>query len=177
MLEYDWLTNVQMCAIIFREMHGERISRQLLNALHIHITSPSDLSYFKVAYSLKQQKNQNSQQHCVLNCVLMQVIIFFSLKRSNYLMPLTQGRGLESATPLITANSVSFFLTRSAFIQSQNVFTSTSNRRHLSPCPKWNASCALTVLQTLLFWPPRAMAAACACQLSPRDRSMSHSSF
>ncbi len=37
------------------------------------------------------------------------------------------GRGL--ATPLITANSVSFFLTRSAFIQSQNVFTSTSNRR------------------------------------------------
>ncbi len=39
------------------------------------------------------------------------------------------GRGLGLTTPLITANSVSFFLTRSAFIQSQNVFTSTSNRR------------------------------------------------
>ncbi len=40
-----------------------------------------------------------------------------------------QWRGLGLATPLITANSVSFFLTRSAFIQSQNVFPGTSNRR------------------------------------------------
>ncbi len=147
MLESDWLMNVQMCAIIFREMHGERSSRELLNALHIHITSPSDFSYFKVVYSLKQQKNQNSQQHCVLNCVLMQVIIFFSLKRSNYLMPLMQGRGLESATPLITANSVSLFLTRSAFIQSQNVFTSTIKQetfKSLSQMERFMCTCGLT---------------------------------
>ncbi len=72
MLESDWLMNVQMCAIIFREMHSERISRQLLNALHIHITSPSDLSYFKVAYSLKQQKNQNFNMkfiYIVIYCI------------------------------------------------------------------------------------------------------------
>ncbi len=29
MLESDWLRNVLRCAIIFREMHGERSSRQL----------------------------------------------------------------------------------------------------------------------------------------------------
>ncbi len=53
----------------------------------------------------------------------------FSFTRSNYLTPLTQGRSLGLATPLITAVSVCFFLTRSAFIQSQNVFTITSIRR------------------------------------------------
>ncbi len=44
-------------------MHGERSSRQVLTALHVYITSPNDLSYFKGPYSLKQQKNQNPQQH------------------------------------------------------------------------------------------------------------------
>ncbi len=29
MLEFDWLTNVLRCVIIFRETHGERSSRQL----------------------------------------------------------------------------------------------------------------------------------------------------
>ncbi len=61
MLESDWLTNVLKCAIIVREAHGERSSRQLLTTLHVHITSPNDLSYFKDPYSLKQQKNQNPQ--------------------------------------------------------------------------------------------------------------------
>ncbi len=60
---------------------------------------------------------------------LTQAIHFFSLTHLNYLTPLTQGQSLVLATPLITANSVSFFLTRSAFFQSQNVFTSTSNWR------------------------------------------------
>ncbi len=40
----------------------------------------------------------------------MQVIIFFSLTRSNYLTPLMQGRSLGLATPLITAVSICFFL-------------------------------------------------------------------
>ncbi len=61
MLESDWLTNVLRCAIIFRETHGECSSRQVLTALHVHITSPNDLRYFKGPYSLKQQKNQNPQ--------------------------------------------------------------------------------------------------------------------
>ncbi len=47
MLESDWLTNILRCAIIFRETHGERSSRQLLTALHDHITSPNDFCYFK----------------------------------------------------------------------------------------------------------------------------------
>ncbi len=63
MLESDWLTNVLRCAIIFREKHGERSSRQVLTALLDHITSPNDLRYFKGPYSLKQQKNQNPQRH------------------------------------------------------------------------------------------------------------------
>ncbi len=41
---------------------------------------------------------------------LTQAINFFSLTRLNYLTLLTQGRGLGLATPLITANSVTFFL-------------------------------------------------------------------
>ncbi len=57
MLESDWLTNILRCAIIFRETHGEG------TALHVHITSPNDLRYFKGPYSLKQQKNQNPQRH------------------------------------------------------------------------------------------------------------------
>ncbi len=61
MLESDWLTNALRCAIIFRETHGERSSRQLLTALHhVCITSPNDLSYFKGPYSLKQQNNNNN---------------------------------------------------------------------------------------------------------------------
>ncbi len=59
MLESDWLMGILRCAIIFRETHGECSSRQLLTALHDHITSPNDLSYFKGLYSLKQQKNQH----------------------------------------------------------------------------------------------------------------------
>ncbi len=47
MLESDWLTNVLRCAIIFRETHGERSSRQFLTALHVHITSPNEFCYFK----------------------------------------------------------------------------------------------------------------------------------
>ncbi len=42
MLESDWLTNVLRCAVIFRETYGEGSSRQLLIALHDHITSPND---------------------------------------------------------------------------------------------------------------------------------------
>ncbi len=38
------------------------------------------------------------------------------------------GMGLGLATPLITAVSVTFLLTRSAFIQSQNVFVTTDTR-------------------------------------------------
>ncbi len=57
MLESDWLSNVLRCAIVLRETHGERSSRQLLAALHVHIISPNDLSYYKGPYSLKQQKN------------------------------------------------------------------------------------------------------------------------
>ncbi len=34
-------------AIIFRETHSERSSRQLSTALHDHITSPNDFCYFK----------------------------------------------------------------------------------------------------------------------------------
>ncbi len=56
MLESDWLTNNLRCAIIFREPHSERSSRQLLTALHEHITSPNDLRYFKGPYSLKTAK-------------------------------------------------------------------------------------------------------------------------
>ncbi len=32
-------------------------------ALHVHITSPNDLLYFKGPYSLKQENNQNPQRH------------------------------------------------------------------------------------------------------------------
>ncbi len=32
-------------------------------ALHVYITSPNDLHYFKGPYSLKQQNNQNPQRH------------------------------------------------------------------------------------------------------------------
>ncbi len=63
MLESDWLTNILRCAIISRETHSERSSRQLLTALHVNITSPNDFSYFKGPYSLQQQNNQNPQWH------------------------------------------------------------------------------------------------------------------
>ncbi len=53
---------------------------------------------------------------------LTQAIHLFSLTRNFFLMPLTQRR-------VIAATSVPFFLTSSAFIQSQQVFTTTSNRR------------------------------------------------
>ncbi len=76
-------------------------------------------------------------------------------------MTLTQGRGLGLATPLITANSVSFFLTKSAFIQLQNVFTSTLNRRCLKRALHFSTftsapsvsqmSAALTVLAARAF--------------------------
>ncbi len=63
MLESDWLTNVLRCAIIFRERHGERSSRQLLTALHDHITSPNDFCYFNSKITLQQQNNQNPQRN------------------------------------------------------------------------------------------------------------------
>ncbi len=65
MLESDWLTNVLRCAIIFRETHGERSSRQLSRphyssvslrqmisliskvALQFCITLPNYFCYFK----------------------------------------------------------------------------------------------------------------------------------
>ncbi len=61
MLESDWLTNVLRCAIIFRETHSERSSRQLLTALHVHITSPTDWVISKVltAKNSKRTKTHN----------------------------------------------------------------------------------------------------------------------
>ncbi len=62
MLESDWLTNVLRCAIIFREMHDERSSRQLLTVLHVHITSPNDFSYFKGLNSkINKTRNDTGQ--------------------------------------------------------------------------------------------------------------------
>jgi hypothetical protein len=59
MLESDWLTNVLRCAIIFRETHGERSSRQFLTALQFRITSPNDFGYFKRSYNNKTTKTHN----------------------------------------------------------------------------------------------------------------------
>ncbi len=50
MLESDWLVKVLRCAIIFREKHGKRCSGQVLTTLHVHMTSPTDLLYFKRPY-------------------------------------------------------------------------------------------------------------------------------
>ncbi len=58
MLESDWLSNVLRCAIIFREMHGERSSRQLSATLHDHITSQNDL-LFQRSYNSKITKAHN----------------------------------------------------------------------------------------------------------------------
>ncbi len=62
MLESDWLTNILRSAIIFRETHGEHSSRQVLTALHVHITSPNDLSYFKGPYSKITQTHKDTGQ-------------------------------------------------------------------------------------------------------------------
>ncbi len=58
MLESDWLTNVLRCAIIFRETHGERSSRQLSIALQFRITSPNDL-LFQRSHNRKMIKTHN----------------------------------------------------------------------------------------------------------------------
>ncbi len=51
MLESDGLMAVLRCAIIFRETHGEHISRQLLTALHITLQNnllfTEIISYFR----------------------------------------------------------------------------------------------------------------------------------
>ncbi len=59
MLESDWLTNVLRFAIIFRETHVERSSRQLSTALQFCITSPNDFKWFQKVS--QQQYNQNQQ--------------------------------------------------------------------------------------------------------------------
>ncbi len=61
MLESDWLTNVLRCAIISREMHGERSSRQLSWP---HYSSVSLRQMISVISKVLQQKNnQNPQWH------------------------------------------------------------------------------------------------------------------
>ncbi len=57
MLESDWLTNVLRCAIIFRETHGERSSRQLSTALQFRITSPNG---FKRSYNSNTTKTNKT---------------------------------------------------------------------------------------------------------------------
>ncbi len=59
MLESDWLTNILRRAIIFRETHGERSSRQ---AALDRITCKYHFTklFQKV---LQQQNNQNPQRH------------------------------------------------------------------------------------------------------------------
>ncbi len=48
MLESDGLMNVLRCVIIFRETHGEHISRQLLTALHVYITLQNNLLFTEI---------------------------------------------------------------------------------------------------------------------------------
>ncbi len=63
-------------------------------------------------------------------CALTQATDFFQFNTLKIFTPINAGAELGLATPLTTAVSVIFFLlTRSAFIQSQNVFTKTSNGR------------------------------------------------
>ncbi len=50
-----------MNAWIFSGKRMEKVAPG--TALHVHITSPNDLCYFKDPYSLKQQNNQNPQGH------------------------------------------------------------------------------------------------------------------
>ncbi len=60
-LESDWLTNVLRCAIIFRETHDERSSRQLSWP---HYSSVSLCQVISVISKVLQQKNnQNPQRH------------------------------------------------------------------------------------------------------------------
>jgi len=61
MLESDWLTNVQRCAIIFRETSGS-FSQVFLECFTVtyHLAR---FNYLKVLYSRPQQKDQNPQQH------------------------------------------------------------------------------------------------------------------
>ncbi len=54
MLESDWLKNVLWCAIIFRETHGERSSRQL-SWLHYSFVSLRQM--ISVISKVLQQKN------------------------------------------------------------------------------------------------------------------------
>ncbi len=60
MLESDWLTNVLGCAIIFRETHGERSSRQLSNALQFRITLPNYFKYFERSYNSNTAKTNKT---------------------------------------------------------------------------------------------------------------------
>ncbi len=48
MLESDGLMNILRCVIIFRETHGEHISRQLLTALHVYITLQNNLLFTEI---------------------------------------------------------------------------------------------------------------------------------
>ncbi len=60
---------------------------------------------------------------------LTQAIHFFQFNMLKLFNAINAGAELGLATPIVTATSVSFFLTRAAFIQLQNIFTTTSNGR------------------------------------------------
>ncbi len=60
MLESDWLKNVLRCAIIFRETHGERSSRQL-SWLHYSFVSLRQIFLlFQRSYNRKITKTHNN---------------------------------------------------------------------------------------------------------------------
>ncbi len=59
MLDSDWLTNVLRCAIIFRETHGERGSRQLSTKLQYLYHFTKWFQLFQKVF--QQQYNQNQQ--------------------------------------------------------------------------------------------------------------------
>ncbi len=61
MLESDWLTNVLRCAIIFRETHSKRSSRQLSRP-HYSSVSLRQIIYV-ISKVLQLQNNQNPQRH------------------------------------------------------------------------------------------------------------------
>ncbi len=60
-LESDCLTNVLRCAIIFRETHGERSSRQLSRPHYMTISLRQMIS--GISKVLQQKNNQNPQWH------------------------------------------------------------------------------------------------------------------
>ncbi len=61
MLESDWLRNVLRCAIIFREKHSERSSRQLSWSHYMTLSLRKMISV--ISKVLQQKYNQNLQRH------------------------------------------------------------------------------------------------------------------